>query len=133
MLFRSPKALANPTQIHQVIMNLLVNAIQAMPPQGGTIDIRLASAHVAGWDPVAREGLKAGHYVLLTISDTGTGIDEKTKERIFEPYFTTKQQSEGTGLGLSVVHGIVLEHNGQITVDSEPGEGTTFSVYLPAV
>ncbi|HMP90139.1 MAG TPA: ATP-binding protein [Kiritimatiellia bacterium] len=128
---KCPRVLANPTQLHQIIMNLLVNAFQAMQPNGGVVDIRLESVQVAAWDDMARRGLKAGSYLLLKVSDTGVGMDEFVQNRIFEPYFTTKEHHEGTGLGLSVVHGIVLEHNGQITVNSKPGEGTSFMIYLP--
>jgi len=126
-----PHALANPTQIHQVVMNLCINAIHAIRPNAGQIDIQLDAIQVVGWDKVALEGLKAGNYVRLIISDNGLGMEEAIRDRIFEPYFTTKQPGEGTGLGLSVVHGIILEHHGQISVSSTPGQGTSFSIYLP--
>ncbi|HMP75600.1 MAG TPA: ATP-binding protein [Kiritimatiellia bacterium] len=126
-----PPVFANPTQLHQVLMNLCINAVHAMRDDEGRLSIRAQEARIRGWDPEAQQGLKVGHYVRIDVSDTGCGMDEATRERIFEPYFTTKDSGEGTGLGLSVVHGIVLAHNGLITVDSAPGKGTTFTVYLP--
>lgn len=126
-----PAVVANSTQIHQVIMNLCMNAIQAMTGASGTIEVTMEPVIVQGWDPIVLEGLKAGKYVLIQVQDRGCGMDNATRERIFEPYFTTKEAGGGTGLGLSVAYGIVLEHNGQISVSSEEGSGSTFSVYLP--
>lgn len=122
---------ADVTQIHQVVMNLGVNAGHAMQEKGGTLEVRLepfeASATIAG----QYANLNEGNYVRLTVSDTGHGMDQNTIDRLFEPFFTTKEVGEGTGLGLSVVHGIVMGHDGEITVYSEPGKGSTFNVYFP--
>lgn len=128
---QSPPVLTNASQFHQVLMNLCMNAIQALPDSGGLLEVTMDPVDVHAWDKVAQEGLKAGKYVKIAVRDNGRGMDQATRERIFEPYFTTRGASGGTGLGLSVVHGIVLEHNGQIMLNSEPGRGTTFSVYLP--
>ncbi len=127
-----PDVLANPTQIHQVVMNLCTNAGHAMRNMHGklTVTLNLARLDADSMPPVE---LKPGHYVRLTVSDTGRGMDAGTVERIFEPFFTTKAPGEGTGLGLSVVHGIVTEHNAQIMVDSVPGAGTTFTIFFPPV
>jgi len=126
--------LADPTQIHQVIMNLCTNAYQAMRETGGVLGVSLMGVTIGEEDSkVASSELASGDYVLLEVSDSGNGMDHATLVRIFEPYFTTKATGEGTGLGLSVVHGIVKSHQGQITVYSEPGRGTNFHVYLPRV
>lgn len=121
----------NPTQLHQVIMNLTTNAMQAMTDQEGLLEVCLD--FVSFGENRAGQGLDLGpgEYARLTISDTGAGIPGQHLEKIFEPYFTTKAKGTGTGLGLSVVQGIVESHGGHVTVSSEPGEGTTFSVYLP--
>ncbi|MCF8037952.1 MAG: PAS domain S-box protein [Desulfohalobiaceae bacterium] len=121
----------NPTQLHQVIMNLTTNAMQAMTNQEGLLEVCLDS--VSFGENRAGQGLdlSPGEYACLTISDTGVGIPGQHLEKIFEPYFTTKEKGTGTGLGLSVVQGIVKSHGGHVIVSSEPGEGTTFSVYLP--
>jgi signal transduction histidine kinase/CheY-like chemotaxis protein len=123
----------NPDQIQQVVMNLLTNAHQAMAgDSGGVLEVELRLVDV-GPDIAARHfRLDSGTYVRIMISDTGTGIDPDDREHIFEPFFTTKRNGEGSGLGLSVVHGIVRSHEGEITLYSEVGEGTTFHVYLPA-
>ncbi len=128
-----PPVMADSTQIYQVVMNLCVNASHAMLPNPGTLEIALLPVQIEAWHELARVGLNAGQHVLLKVSDTGCGMDAATRERIFEPYFTTKKKGEGTGLGLTVVHGIILAHNGHITVSSELGKGTTFSIYLPAI
>ncbi len=123
--------LANPVKIQQVVMNLCTNAFHAMRDRGGLLTVTLDTVPAAE----CRRMLTSvrGDCVRLTVSDTGTGIDPETMERIFDPFFTTKGPGEGTGLGLSVVHGIVRDLGGTITVSSEPGEGTTFTVILPAV
>ena len=124
---------ADPTKLHQVIINLATNAKQAMNDGSGVLKV--------GFDKVSFDSdvkkqypdMRPGEYARITVSDTGSGISEKDLDKIFEPYFTTKKKGEGTGLGLSVVHGIVKSHQGHITVYSEPGKGTTFQVYLPLV
>ena len=127
-----PPVLADPTQIHQIIMNISTNAWHALPETGGQIDISLRAVEVDAAMAALHRELRAGAFVRLTISDNGHGMDAKTRERIFEPFFTTKPASKGSGLGLSVVHGIVKSHRGAILVESEPGRGTTFQIYLPA-
>ncbi len=125
--------LADTSHMHQVIINLCTNAYQAMEETGGKLTIRLRSLHP---DPALLKSLPTLQdqpYLLLTISDTGSGMDSKTMERVFEPFFTTKPVNKGTGLGLSVVHGIITQHKGAITVSSEPGKGSTFNIYLPLI
>lgn len=122
---------ADPTQMHQVLMNLCTNASHAMRDSKGVLTVELSAA-TFDEEFVARHlDLCSGNYVLLEVSDTGHGISPEIAERIFEPYFTTKEVNEGTGLGLAVIHGIVKNHGGAITVYSEPGKGSTFKVYLP--
>jgi PAS domain S-box-containing protein len=123
--------LADPAQIHQLIMNLCANAAQAME-DGGVLTIRLSNIGLDRHDFLAPADLKPGAYVSLSVSDTGSGIDPEIVPRIFDPFFTTKEFDKGTGLGLSVVHGIVKSHNGEIRVESEAGRGTVFTILLPA-
>ena len=126
--------LANPTQLHQIILNLCTNAYHALRESGGILGVRLSQTSIGkGESKFANSELTPGNYMHLEISDTGYGMERKTLERIFEPYFTTKDTGEGTGLGLSMVHGIVKSHQGQITVYSEPGHGTCFHIYLPLI
>ncbi|HEY3668694.1 MAG TPA: ATP-binding protein, partial [Polyangiaceae bacterium] len=127
-----PDVLANATQVHQIIMNLCTNAAHAMKGKQGQISLEIAELTVQDAVPKPHVELEAGSYVRLTVSDTGHGMDAATVTRIFEPFFTTKGSGEGTGLGLSVVHGIVKEYGGVVTVDSELGRGTTLGIYLPA-
>ena len=122
--------MADTTQIHQILMNLCTNASYAMREKGGLIHIELADIDIS--IPFPGE-LKAGPYVMLTVSDTGPGMEKNVMERIFEPYFTTKKHGEGTGMGLSVVYGIVKNYGGHVIVYSEPGKGTSFHIYLPRI
>jgi signal transduction histidine kinase/CheY-like chemotaxis protein len=125
--------LCDPSQMHQVMMNLCTNAFHAMRENGGILEVALDSVEVDKEFACLHVSLNEGHYVRLTVSDTGCGMDRATLERVFEPFFTTKKVGEGTGLGLSVIHGIVLAHGGAITSYSELGVGSTFRVYLPAL
>ncbi|MCF8120379.1 MAG: PAS domain S-box protein [Deltaproteobacteria bacterium] len=122
---------ADPTQIHQVLMNLCTNAFHAMQDQGGTLTVGLTHVPIGDDADPALRGLNPGTYVKLTVGDTGGGMSPDIRDRIFEPYYTTKGKGEGTGLGLSVVHGIVKSHKGAVRVESEPGKGTTFQVFFP--
>jgi PAS domain S-box-containing protein len=125
---------ANPTQIHQILMNLCTNASHAMREKGGILEVGIRNVEIGSWDSeFGRFDRPPGNYLKLTVSDTGKGIAPEVLERIFEPYFTTKEKGEGTGLGLSVVHGIVKNYDGTITAYSELGKGTTFHVYLPVI
>ncbi len=124
---------ADPTQIHQVLMNLCTNASHAMRDKGGELIVRLTKAHKEEVRADLQNDRSSNSYLKLTISDTGTGMAPEVLERIFDPYFTTKEKGEGTGLGLAVVHGIVKSHQGSIRVESKPDQGTHFHVYLPTV
>lgn len=128
-----PPAMVDPTQIHQVLINIGTNAWHAMDDQPGKITISLRSERIDEHADNRPAGLRSGEHVCLSIADTGKGMDAATIERIFDPFFTTKEQGKGTGLGLSVVHGIVQDHDGGIRVKSDPGNGTTFKIYFPAV
>jgi signal transduction histidine kinase/ActR/RegA family two-component response regulator len=126
--------LADATQIHQVVMNLCTNAYHAMRDTGGILAIELVHKEIHPDDEqIGDPHLTAGPYLLLKISDTGTGMPKEVLERIFDPYFTTKEKGEGTGMGLAVVHGIVKNHGGSISVYSEVGKGTSFYIYLPKI
>jgi PAS domain S-box-containing protein len=122
--------MADYTQIHQVAMNLLTNAYHAMEKKGGKLKVTLKEVDLRADD---LKGMPPGTYVRLTISDTGIGMDQSTIDRIFDPYFTTKKEGKGTGLGLAVVHGIIKSHGGHISVYSELGKGSEFHVYLPVI
>jgi CheY-like chemotaxis protein len=124
---------ADPTQFHQVLMNLCTNAAHAMHEKDGVLEISLGNVD---WNQNAADRppeLKPGHYLKLSVNDTGDGIPPEAQDQIFEPYFTTKEKGEGTGLGLAVVQGIIKSHNGAVTVESQVGRGSTFHVYLPII
>jgi PAS domain S-box-containing protein len=120
----------DPTQLHQILMNLCTNAFHAMEETGGVLTVNLNAVRLEAGDLPAASA-KPGDYAEITVADTGAGIAEDIRTRIFDPFFTTKELGKGTGMGLSIVHGIVAEYNGFVALDSEPGKGTTFRVYLP--
>ena len=125
--------MADPTQVHQLLMNLCTNAYHAMEETGGTLSISLKQESPV-WDDLVNEpGLQSGNFVRLSISDTGSGIDPEIRERIFEPYFTTKPIGKGTGMGLSIIHGIVKSYGGFVSCYSQPEKGTCFHIYLPVI
>ena len=125
--------LADPTQIHQILVNLCTNASHAMRQTGGLLEVSLIDVDFESETRIGDEYLNRGSYVKLSVSDSGCGMEKEVLERIFEPFFTTKKVNEGTGLGLSVVHGIIKSHEGAIAVSSVPGEGTTFDIFLPKI
>jgi PAS domain S-box-containing protein len=130
--YPSGTVLADPTQIHQVLMNLCTNAVQAMEETGGVLEIGLEEIDLTrNAEPDRYPDLEPGLYVLLSVEDTGEGINPTVVDRIFEPYFTTKSEGRGTGIGLSVVHGIVKDHQGTIRVESRHGRGTRMEVLIP--
>lgn len=124
--------MADPTQIHQLLMNLFSNAVHAMDEKG-TLEVTGESVDLDLDDIAHQPALKPGQYLKMSVRDTGMGMDKETQDRIFDPFYTTKEVDEGTGMGLSIVSGIVQSHGGMIMVDSEPGEGTTFQVFFPIV
>jgi len=125
--------LADPTQIHQVLVNLCTNASHAMRENGGLLEVSVTDVDFESDTRIGDEHLNRGSYVKLSVSDSGCGMEKDVVERVFEPFFTTKKVNEGTGLGLSVVHGIIKSHGGAITVKSVLGEGTTFDIFLPKI
>jgi len=125
--------LADPTQIHQIVMNLCANAAHAMKENGGILEVRLFQVFLNADFANKYPDMKQGQYIKLSFKDSGHGIPAEVRDSIFNPYFTTKEKGEGTGLGLSVVHGIVKNLDGEITVESEPGKGSIFDVYLPVI
>ena len=125
--------LADPSEIHQVLMNLCTNSIHAMKKDGGTLKIILGEKDLGPKEASVWTGLAPGQYLMLTVSDTGHGMESPVMEHIFDPYFTTKPAGEGTGLGLAVVHGIIKSCGGMIKVESKPGNGSSFNILLPRV
>ncbi|MEJ2639170.1 MAG: ATP-binding protein [Desulfosarcinaceae bacterium] len=123
----------DPTQIHQILMNLATNAGHSMQTKGGRLTVRLGQCRLERESSERHSDLTPGRYALLEVTDTGSGMSPAVLERIYDPFFTTKDKSEGTGLGLSVVHGIVKRHQGVISVESAPGRGTTFRIHLPTI
>ena len=130
-LAKTQTVLADASQIHQVVMNLCTNAAHAMKERPGVLTVELAETEVDDHFAQAQADLRPGNYVRLRVADNGRGMSPTTLARIFEPFFTTKALGEGTGLGLSVVHGIIKSHDGGLTVQSQPGAGTTFDLYFP--
>ncbi|SLM28221.1 putative Histidine kinase [Desulfamplus magnetovallimortis] len=124
---------ADPSQIHQVIINLCTNAAHAMEMNGGALEINVKKVIFDSSIDIQFKKLKPGRYVQLTIKDTGSGIAPELIDKIFDPYFTTKEVGKGTGMGLSIVHGIITSHDGAISVYSEPGKGSRFTVLLPLI
>ena len=123
----------DPTQIHQVIMNLCTNAYHALQDNSGKIEVYLKEANLSYEQSSERIGMKVGRHLELIVKDNGHGMTHQVMERIFDPYYTTKELGKGTGLGLSVIHGIIKNHGGDISVSSQPDVGSTFSVYLPII
>jgi PAS domain S-box-containing protein len=123
--------LSDPAQIHQVVINLCTNAYHAMQASGGKLTVSLKEVEFKADDNLPDHKMSPGIYLLFSVADTGQGMDQDTLDRIFDPYFTTRDMSEGTGMGLSVVHGIIRNHDGHIVVASNPGIGSRFDIYLP--
>ncbi|HOI94854.1 MAG TPA: PAS domain S-box protein [Syntrophobacter fumaroxidans] len=130
---RTGGAMVDPTEVHQVVVNLCTNAFHAMEERGGVLEVSLAEVAIDEEADSSPAGLRSGKYLRLTVGDTGHGIDPAIRERIFDPYFTTKEVGKGSGLGLAAVHGIMKNYGGAVTVDSQPGVGTRFDVYFPGV
>jgi CheY-like chemotaxis protein/two-component sensor histidine kinase len=128
-----PPVAADSTQIHQVIVNLATNAAHAIGGNSGLIEVGLEAISVTAEGASISPDLKAGRYVRISVADDGCGIDREIIRQIFDPFFTTKPPGQGTGLGLSVVHGIMRSHGGAVTVYSDPGRGTEFRLYFPAL
>ncbi len=127
------RVVADATQIHQVLLNLCTNAWQALRGSTGRIEVGVEQLRLGSSEAMQLGALPPGLYAHLWVRDNGCGMEESVRERIFEPFFTTKPRGEGTGLGLSVVHGIVVDHDGAITLESSPGQGSTFHVHLPGL
>jgi hypothetical protein len=131
-LHEAPPVLADVTSVHQILTNLGTNAAQAMP-QGGRLIVSLEPFYVRDSFARANPSLKEGEYAVLTVRDTGVGMDPEVRARVFEPFFTTKEQGSGTGLGLAMVHGIMRDHDGAVLLDTAPGKGATFRCFFPVV
>ncbi len=129
----SDTVMADLAQIQQVLINLAANAVHSMEEKGGVLEVCLDAVEFTEDSPPVHPDLGRGHYVVLSVSDTGHGIAAEILDRIFDPYFTTKDTGKGTGLGLAMVHGVVQRHHGAVTVKSKPGKGSTFSIYLPEI
>jgi len=125
--------LADPTELHQIILNLCTNAVHAMEEKGGILKVILSDGNLDPGSARQFRGLRPGRYVRLTVRDTGHGIEPRCMDKIFEPYFTTKEVGKGTGMGLALVHGIVKGYGGDIDVESELGKGSAFHILLPRV
>ena len=132
-IFSKSYVMADPTRIHQIVMNLCTNAYHAMRNTGGVLSVSLEEVNIPDEDSVPEINKHPGQYIKLEVSDTGSGIEDKILERIFDPYFTTKKVGEGTGMGLALVQAIVDEHNGFLEVDTELKKGTNFYIYLPVI
>ena len=129
---RNPGAiLASPEAVEQVLMNLGSNALLALEGKGGIVEVTLADRDIGPDEPLPEADMAPGEYLQLTVTDTGVGMSPDVRERIFEPFFTTRDVGEGIGMGLSVVYGIVKSLRGAVTVESMPGAGSTFRVFLP--
>lgn len=127
------KILADPTNIHQIVVNLCTNALHSMEDQKGLLTVKLHCREVEASEVMDQPEISAGSFIILSVSDTGHGMDKNTLQRIFDPYFTTKEIDKGTGLGLSVIHGIIKDYKGFIRVESTQGKGSTFHVYIPII
>jgi signal transduction histidine kinase/ActR/RegA family two-component response regulator len=127
----SDVVLSDLSQVQQIVINLCTNAAYAMRDKGGRLDVALRDAFFGPADTLPDVGMSRGAHLVLSVSDSGTGMDDEVRRRIFEPFFTTKPPGEGTGLGLSVIYGIVRDHGGGVAVSSAPGRGSVFTVYLP--
>lgn len=125
--------LADPTQIHQILMNLCTNAFHSMEETGGEISVTLKTTFIESGDEEMMPSVPPGQHVELSVSDTGGGIMPAGIDKIFDPYYTTKETGRGTGMGLAIIHGIMKNYGGAITVESRPGEGSTFRAYFPVV
>jgi len=123
----------DPVQMHQVLMNLCTNAFHSMQEKGGLLEIQITNENIDSEEATLSDDLKPGYFVKLAIKDTGHGMDSKTMEKIYDPFFTTKARGEGTGMGLSVVHGIIKDHEGYLYIESVVEKGTTFTILLPCI
>jgi CheY-like chemotaxis protein len=128
---RLPKVMADAAQLEHLLISLAVNARDAMP-QGGVITIRTSATEIDPSNPPVQQDMRAGSYAALSVADEGVGMSREVQERIFDPFFTTKERGHGTGLGLAAVYGVVKQLGGHIHVASQPGRGSTFTIYLPA-